>query len=84
MNIIAERLRARHLILQYNLVMCCMYVSVMLWNTIITVGISVTSLMITSAMCTYYYTQYMYVHVLSSYAHVLRMERRKELARLRK
>ena len=45
--------------------------SVTLWNAIITVGISVTSLMIASAMCMYYYTlyKYMYVHMLSS--HVL-------------
>ena len=44
--------------------------SVTLWNANITVGIFVTSLMITSAMCTYYYTLYMYMHMLSSYTHV--------------
>ena len=40
-----------------------MYVS----HALITVGISVTSLMITSTMCTYYYTLQVYVHVLSSH-----------------
>jgi len=29
--------------------------------------------MIASAMCTYYYTLYMYVHMLSSYAHTVYM-----------
>ena len=47
--------------------------SVMLWNAIITVGISVTSLIIASTLCTYYYTLYMYVHVLSSYTHMVYM-----------
>ena len=50
--LLAERLSARHLILQYNLAAHCMLVTH--WNAIITAGISVTSLMITSAMCTYY------------------------------
>ena len=39
---------------------------VTLWNAIITVGISVTSLMMASTSCMYYYTLYM--HVLSSHA----------------
>ena len=63
---IAECLSTRHLILQYNLTMRCM--SVTLWNAIITVGISVTSLVIASA------TLYMYhVHELSSHAHMVYM-----------
>jgi len=34
--------------------------SITLWNAIITVGISVTSLMMASTSCMYYYTLYMY------------------------
>ena len=85
-SIVAKRLSVRHLILQYNLTMHCLQVcmSVMLWNAIITVGIPVTSLMIANATCTYYYTLYMYVHMLSSHARMVSMEHRKELARLRK
>ena len=49
------------------------YMSVMLWNAIITVGISVTSLIIASTLCMYYYTLYMYMHVLSSYTHMVYM-----------
>ena len=85
-SIVAERLSMRHLILQYNLAMHCLYVcmSVMLWNAIIIVGIPITSLMIANPTCMYYYTLYMYVHVLSSHARTVSMEHRKELARLRK
>ena len=63
--------------------------SVTLWNAIITVGISVTSLMIASATCTLIllYTVHVRARVIKPRAygvHVLGMERRKELARLRK
>ena len=60
--------------------------SVTLWNAIITVGISVISLMIASATCTYYYT-HVRARVIKPRAYgvnVLGMERRKELDRVRK
>ena len=52
--------------------------SVMLWNAIITVEISVTSSMIASAMCTYYYT--CTIKPCGYRVHVLGIEYRKELA----
>ena len=50
LTLIAECLSVRHIILQYNLAICCS-MSVMLWNAIIIVGISVTSLIIAYITC---------------------------------